>query len=176
MSTFKQKVLFTKDECDLILQLYKDKKTEYIQSNSDVTSFTYNALNEVTENWVLDRLIKWIESEIDVTINWNTTYKKEFYIHSYNKGDKFAKHMDSGAQYNRVYSMGLLLNDEFEGGDFVVDINTNKSISANKQIGNCYLFDSSLQHEVKEITNGNRNVVLVFFVKEQIVFNKMNLI
>jgi predicted 2-oxoglutarate/Fe(II)-dependent dioxygenase YbiX len=55
----------------------------------------------------------------------------------------------------------LLLNDEFEGGEFYLD---NKPIKFKK--GDLLEFDGHLLHEVKEITKGYREVLVIFSKKK----------
>jgi hypothetical protein len=75
-----------------------------------------------------------------------------------------------------LYSVGLLLNDGFSGGDFIVDINKNESVLFDNKIGNCYFFESKYQHELMEITNGTRHIILVFFKKQQVKLNMNKLL
>ena len=46
----------------------------------------------------------------------------------------------------------------------------------NNTIGNCYLFEANLSHEVTEIIEGNRSVVLIFFRNSQITFKRNKLL
>ena len=173
INTFKQKILFTEQECDLILKEYIDKPIGTIEQKNYVSYISKN-IDSVKDKWILDRLVGWFESELNIKIDWDNAPKKEFYLQSYIKGDKFAKHNDNA--YNRVYGMGVLLNDAFEGGEFIVDVSNTESVSFNKLVGNCYLFQSHMLHEVKEITKGNRNILLIFFQNSQLIFKRNQLI
>jgi Rps23 Pro-64 3,4-dihydroxylase Tpa1-like proline 4-hydroxylase len=168
-----QKVLFTKEECNLILKQYINKPINETENNNNMS---YSAKFMTYENnaWILNRIIEWVENELSIKIDWNGGKMKEFYLQSYKKGDKFKKHNDN--KHNRVYGAGLLLNDNFLGGEFIVDINKNSSITFNNIAGNCYLFESCLYHEVKEITKGNRNIILIFFGETQLLFKRKILI
>ena len=86
----------------------------------------------------------------------------------------FKKHNDN--KHNRVYGCGLLLKNDFKGGDFIVYTPKDEIIQFNNIIGNCYLFESNLYHEVTEIIEGNRSVVLIFFRNSQIIFKRNQLI
>ena len=168
-----QKVLFTKEECELILKLYNDKPINEKENNHNM-SYSAKIMTYENDSWILDRIIEWVEKELNIKIDWNKSDIKEFYLQSYQVNDKFKKHNDN--KHNRVYGAGILLNDNFLGGDFVVDINKNESITFNKLSGNCYLFESCLNHEVKEITDGNRDIILIFFRESQLSFKRKILI
>lgn len=168
MRLFKEKVLFTKDECDSIINQYSLSTRDFFNKRCSYTSIK---IDKNDNRWILDRIIKWIESEVNCNIEWDAnTDEDEFYFQSYKVGDKFEKHDDN--IYNRVYTAGLLLNDGFVGGDFIVDTSPdNRKLFENK-IGNCYIIESMLKHEVTEITEGYRSVVIIFFKSSQIRFNE----
>jgi hypothetical protein len=170
---FKQKILFSKEECDSILKRYIVKPIGEIKQQKH-RSYISKKIDWVKDSWILDRLINWIETELNIKIDWDNTSFKEFYLQSYNEGDKFETHSDN--VYNRAYGMGVLLNDTFEGGEFIVHLSNSESVTFDKKIGNCYLFHSHLLHEVKVITKGNRNVLLLFLQNSQIMFKRNQLI
>lgn len=173
MITFKQKVLFTEQECDLILKTYMDKPIDEIE-NTDTRKYQSKNINYNSDKWILDRFINWVENELNVKIEWSKAEIKEFYLQSYTTGDVFKKHNDN--KHNRVYGCGLLLKNDFKGGDFIVYNPKDEIIQFNNIIGNCYLFESNLYHEVTEIIEGNRSVVLIFFRNSQIIFKRNQLI
>jgi Rps23 Pro-64 3,4-dihydroxylase Tpa1-like proline 4-hydroxylase len=176
MLTLKQEVLFSKKECDLILKKYATKPIDGNQIHESSVSYTYKNMNDVEDRWILDRFILWISKELDITIDWENTETNEFYLQTYVKGDKFNKHSDS--IHNRLYGLGLLLNDDFEGGEFVIEniFNNTETFNFQKITGNCYFFESIYEHELHEIKEGIRNIVLVFFKKSQIKYNKLKII
>ena len=170
MGLFKQKVLFTEEECRDIINAHsslpnhgsiKDKNSAYMWRN----------LHKIEDDWILKRFISWAEDEIGYEIEWNNNIDSdEFYFQTYKKGDRFGKHTDN--KHNRAYTLGLLLNNKFEGGDFLVDVTPNNSVLFKNVIGNCYIIESNLKHELKEIIEGERHIVLVFFKNSQIKFTE----
>jgi len=168
MRLFKEKVLFTKDECDSIINQYLPFTRDFANK---ACSYASIRIDKTDNRWILDRIIKWIEDEVKCHIDWdNNTDLDEIYFQSYKIGDKFKKHDDN--VYNRVYTAGLLLNDGFAGGEFIVDVSSGKRKAFESKIGNCYVIESMLKHEVTEITEGYRNVVIVFFKHSQIKFTE----
>ena len=70
--------------------------------------------------------------------------------------------------------MGVLLNDEFEGGDFKL-YNPNEII-LDKVIGNTYLFDVRIDHEITPILEGEWYSLLWFLENEHIKIETNKLI
>jgi hypothetical protein len=178
MMTFKQKILFTQKECDLILEKYIDKPIDEVE-NKDKKKYQSKYIDYNVDKWIIDRFINWIETEIDVKIDWNDSksfngINNEVYLQSYTIGDIFKKHHDN--IFNRRYTCGLLLNDDFKGGNLNVYTHNDKMMKFNDVKGNCYFFDSGLYHEVNEIIEGNRSVVLIFFTDSHIIFKRNKLL
>jgi len=63
----------------------------------------------------------------------------------------------------------VLLNNDFEGGDFKL-YNPNEII-LNKEIGNGYLFDVKIEHEITPLKNGER-YSLIWFLQNEHIENK----
>ena len=170
MRVFKQKILFTAEECNSIINRYNNLPIS-CEVSRDNCSYTSICIDKTENRWILDRVITWIESELNCKIDWDSsTDEDEFYFQFYKKGDRFEKHDDN--VYNRVYTTGILLNDDFGGGDFIVDTSPDSSELFENKIGNCYIIESMLKHEVTEITEGYRNIVIIFFKSSQIQFNQ----
>ena len=175
MIIFKQKILFTEQECDLILKKYIDTPINKIEDR-DTMKYKSKDINYNVDKWIVDRFINWVETELNIKIEIidSNTKDFEFYLQSYKAGDLFKKHNDS--VYNRVYACGLLLNNTFNGGEFIVYTPNDEMMMFNNIIGNCYLFETSLSHELTEIIEGNRSVVLIFFRNSQITFKRNKLL
>ena len=61
---------------------------------------------------------------------------------------------------------GVLLNDTFEGGDF--KLHTQNEIILDKVMGNTYIFDVRIEHEITPILEGERFSLLWFLKNEHI--------
>ena len=61
MITFKEKILFTKQECDLILKKYIDIP---INKSEDTDTMKYKSkdIDYNADKWIIDRFINWIEN------------------------------------------------------------------------------------------------------------------
>ena len=72
---------------------------------------------------------------------------------NYRIGEKANPHVDTGAS---IKTFIILLTNNFEGGEFYL---TKKHVPF--EMGEIFEFDAKLLHEVKEITEGNREVLVV---------------
>lgn len=80
-----------------------------------------------------------------------------FQFTEYQVNEYYNWHTDSGNTSNakRKISIVILLNDDYEGGDLVLNVNENEKIM-DKKIGNLFLFDSNILHKVTPINFGIR--------------------
>ena len=155
----KQGISFTKEECESIVS-YNDT---YI-TNWEMRDRKYNSqpINYSLETfWIFNKLKSFVENQTDVEIR---TIKDQIHFHKFTKGDWFGKHND--IRDGRIYAVGVLLNDNFEGGDFKL-YNPNEII-LNKVVGNTYIFDARIDHEIVPILEGERFSLLWFLQNEHI--------
>jgi predicted 2-oxoglutarate/Fe(II)-dependent dioxygenase YbiX len=154
-----QEILFTKEDCDNILTILKENEIKWKSSDREYNSYDLNA-NEHTL-WLFDRLKTFFENKTKLQIY---KLKEQIHFHKYTIGNRFDRHNDNRDE--RMYSIGVLLNDEFVGGDFILYNNT--EIVLNKIIGNAYIFDVNIEHEITPIINGERYSLLWFLQREHI--------
>jgi hypothetical protein len=159
MKLLSQKVLFTKEECESII-LYNDTYiTNWLMGDRKYNSQPINYSLET--KWLFDRLKDFVERETNIEIR---IIKKTIHFHKFIKGDWFGLHND--VREKRLYAVGVLLSDNFEGGDFKL-YNPNEII-LNREIGNTYLFDVRIDHEITPILEGERYSLLWFLENEHI--------
>ena len=157
-----QKILFKKNECDLIRNLFKINPQNWISKDR---KFNSEAINYSLETeWIFDKLKTFVATETDIQIR---TIKKQIHFHRFKEGEWFGKHNDN--KEDRIYAVGVLLNNDFKGGDFKL-YNPNEII-LDKFIGNTYIFDVRIEHEITPILQGERYSLLWFLQKEHIKFN-----
>lgn len=162
-----QKNLFNSEECGKIIQMTTENAKVWYSGDRSYTSFDFFYNDENT--WVYDRMANFFVSETGIKIK---ELKKNIHFHKYVEGDKFDLHNDDMRE--RMYGVGLMLNDNFDGGDFIF-YNPDKVV-LNKQTGNTYIFDVRINHQVKLITSGVRYAMLWFLNKNNLEFEKNNLI
>jgi Rps23 Pro-64 3,4-dihydroxylase Tpa1-like proline 4-hydroxylase len=163
----KEKNIFTKDECDLILS-YVDSNFK----NWDNKDRKYNSLSidyDTTNSWLFYRLKDFFEEQTSLKIK---KLKKQLHFHKFTKGDWFSKHNDN--RDRRMYGVGVLLNDDFIGGDF--KFYNLEEYTLNKTKGNGYVFDVNIEHEITNILDGERYSLLWFLQNTDIEIIKKKFI
>lgn len=157
----KEKILFSEKECQSIIW----DETKNINNHSYVSDRKYNSqpinYNEDTK-WIFEKLSDFFQEETKLKI---TTIKNKIHFHKFVSGDWFGKHND--AIDNRVYAVGVLLNENFEGGDF--KLYNPDEYTLNKSVGNAYIFESKIEHEITPILSGERYSLLWFLQKDNLI-------
>jgi hypothetical protein len=155
--------LFTSEECDIIIS--------YVENKNDWTRVDdgnrYNLIC-LELDWVYNRFIDYIKKVENINISDSKFVK----CLKYNIGDFFKPHKDFNPTLDFyktfMYNINILLNDDFEGGDFLV----NNQVYP-KQRGWAYYYSSNEIHEVREVTNGVRYSILYGVFSDTIVRNKL---
>jgi hypothetical protein len=163
----KEKILFTKEECESIISYNETDITNWRMGDRKYNSQPINYSLET--KWLFDKLKDFVERETKIEIK---TIKKTVHFHKFTKGDWFGKHND--IRDDRVYAVGALLNDDFNGGDFKLYNPT--ELTLNKLTGNTYIFDVKIEHEITPILNGERYSLLWFLQYEHIKIQTNKLI
>jgi hypothetical protein len=163
----KQKILFSEKECELILWNKTNDITDWNMSDRKYGSKPID-YKESTK-WLFEKLKNFFEIEMDLKI---IKTKKQIHFHKFTKGDWFDKHND--VRDRRLYAVGVLLNDDFSGGDF--KLYNPDEIILDKVIGNTYLFDVRIDHEITPILEGERYSLLWFLGNEHIKIETNKLI
>jgi predicted 2-oxoglutarate/Fe(II)-dependent dioxygenase YbiX len=81
----------------------------------------------------------------------------------YEPGQFFSQHTDSSEKYNRCISCSLILNDEYEGGEFAF---FDRQMIAKTPKGSALLFPSNFMfpHEIMPVLSGTRYSVVTWFL------------
>lgn len=156
----KEEILFSSQECLSIIWNGKDK-TEWEMPDRKYDSVLIN-YNDDTK-WIFDKLKNFFEDETGIKI---IDIKKKIHFHKFIKGDWFDRHND--AREGRLYAVGVLLNEDFIGGDF--KLYGQEELVLSKKTGNTYVFDTRIDHEISPILSGERYSLLWFLQKEHIKF------
>jgi hypothetical protein len=161
---------FTKEECEQIIS-YSNKiekvYSETLFPNTNHISYFYiNIDMDDDSEWIFNKLFLFIEQTTGHKI---TNPLQQIHLHHYGKGNKFGIHRDDNV-ITQVFAVGVCLNEEYEGGEFIL---YNDEFIIPKKIGTTYLFNTFREHEVTEITNGERWSLIGFFHKENIKFNNL---
>ena len=81
----------------------------------------------------------------------------------YETGQFFTQHTDSSEKYNRCISCSLILNDDYEGGEFAF---FDKEFIPKTPKGSALLFPSNFMfpHEIMPVLSGTRYSVVTWFL------------
>lgn len=124
--------------------------------------------------WIFDKLNFIIQSSNEMYYGYNLNGYSDFQYTTYTaeQEGKYDWHMDmalGNPSYQmfetRKLSLTLLLNDEFEGGEFQINDGSEEGgpILPSKK-GRAFLFPSFMIHRVKPITSGIRKSLVVWVV------------
>jgi hypothetical protein len=163
----KQRNIFSKDECDIIISYVDSNYTNWnmVDRKYNSLSIDYNQTNK----WVFEKLKDFFETETNIKIH---NIKKQMHFHKFIKGNWFDKHND--VRDRRLYGVGVLLNDDFIGGDF--KFYNLEEYTLNKTVGNSYIFDVNIEHEITNILDGERYSLLWFLQNTDIKIDKKYII
>jgi PKHD-type hydroxylase len=154
---------FSKSEIKTIFSYIKTIK-EF--DSSDISSkhsrrYTYRIIERNTETqWIFDVIEKYFSEKSNIKI---VKQLDCLYVHKYKTGDFFIRHVDTDYA---IHNVGICLNDDYEGGDFIV---YNPTETLPKVEGSIYDFNSRREHEITKITKGTRWSIIGFFQRENLI-------
>jgi hypothetical protein len=161
----KQSILFSKEECDYIIGL--KNKYPLLGENGrwdefDDFRYKFYALEYPNDiDWVIKRMCDYFEKEMNLHIFHRPN---KLNLHHYTIGDEFGKHIDTGTPI-KEWNVGIILNEDFDGGDYLVFDENDNPIVIDKKIGNVCIYQSQTPHQVTPITNGERWAIAMFIHK-----------
>ena len=71
--------------------------------------------------------------------------------------------------------MGIQLNDSYTGGEYICYDNIDNEIILSKETGTAIAYNSTTQHEIKEILSGERWSI-VMPISDKVVLEKKSII
>lgn len=160
-------VSFTKEECDLIINLSKTiSKVERDESPRPISYDFYSIGWNDDTRWIFDRMDSYFTESTGIKV---IKQLDAVHLFDYSVGDKFGRHRDI-YYTGQVWNIGVCLNDDYEGGDFAL-YNPNKILPKIK--GEIYTFECKREHEVLEVTKGNRWSLIGFYFYEHLDLKKL---
>ena len=160
-------VSFTNEECTLIINL--SNKLPKIRRDESPRAISYDyysiGVNSDTK-WIFDRLDLYFTTQTGIHV---IKQLDAIHLFDYSVGDKFTKHRDIYYE-NQIYNIGVCLNDDYDGGEFVLYEPEYKILP--KKIGEIYTFNHSYEHEVLEVKNGHRWSLIGFYFYENLNIKK----
>jgi PKHD-type hydroxylase len=170
---------FTNEEIDAIVQ-YCDSaglqkgvtfgaQTDEEIEKHRVSNIKFHDRNENTA-WIFDKLNFIIQAANEQFYNFDLNGYSEFQYTTYDPSGRYDWHTDIalGNKYGndsepRKLSLTLLLNDNFEGGNFQINDGKEEcAITVPMNKGRAVLFPSFMIHRVTPITKGVRKSIVVW--------------
>lgn len=184
-SYFIQTGFFSSTECDALIALSEqshstlatlngtDNPDEILKFRHSYTTFIYksNQIKNIFEN--LDQKIFAINNEnfgfdIDCLTYYQYTLYNEDGFFEWHRDLIFNSYNQKRDSKMRKLSISVLLNDEFEGGDFIINNgNQQKALPINLKKGDAIIFPSFISHKVSKITNGTRKSLVAWYTGER---------
>lgn len=194
-----QKVLFTEKECNEIIGYIKQYENFLVTPKNSLIENTRTVFYEdlesrwvkkynvwdipIDENtkWFYDRIYSWFSNTSGVKLDRDSyfnTPNAAHKLHEYTLGDKFDLHIDkSWDNLDRIWNLGIQLNSNYTGGDYICYDEKNQPIYLSKEVGNVVAYNSDTLHEVTEILSGIRySLVIKVHTWELLVKNKKSLL
>jgi PKHD-type hydroxylase len=139
--------------------------------NSNVCFFDRNKENA----WIFDRLNFIIQSANEMFYGFQLDGYRTFQYTTYNDTEQghYNWHMDMGmgtkeTLLTRKLSLSLLLNDDFEGGEFHINNGSeSNAITIPAKKGRAILFPSFMIHRVTPVTKGIRKSLVVWVLGQK---------
>jgi len=116
---------------------------------------------------VCNQLVKMV-SIWDPSLDPNDFMIREFNYLKYGKGDKFSRHRDVIEDKNdgskRIFSTSTIIktSEDLTGGDFYIYDKDNVPFRVDLEVGETIFFNSLTDHEVVEVKQGNREVLVAW--------------
>ena len=177
-----------KDVCDKIINLYPDKwKGAKIKNQLTYGEGKVNQSSRISEciflndKWILEMVLEFIKTANEKAgWNYDIDSVETMQLTKYTTDGFYGWHKDGGSDIYGAYqkpddplvdgkvrkiSMSIILNDDYEGGEFQFKFAKNKmkKITPNiKSTGSVIVFPSYQLHRVKPITKGTRYSLVVW--------------
>lgn len=160
--------LFTAPECEEIKKLLDQHPRYAAQTSYGLKPDHFKAKQSriMQDNpayeWIFKRIFTALAEARDFMNVGDLILTEQANYLTYTKGDKFEWHTDDGNK--RRLTISIQLSNNYEGGDLLVILASNKTLRASRDIGMACIFKSELLHKVTPITKGKR-VALIQWLK-----------
>ena len=163
---------------------YEERKTGVIQDYSLNNKLRISDVCWTTEQWAIDLVWPYmLRANKDAGWNFDIQAVESMQITKYKMNGFYGWHSDGGADCLSTYktpenkflngngrklSMTILLNDNYQGGEFQFSVNRNGVLDIEtpdfKNSGSIIVFPSFACHQVTPVTKGTRYSLVAWFV------------
>ena len=166
-------ISFSKEECSEIINLsntFEPKHSSTLFRREDFNYYYHVVIRNEQTQWIFDRLSIYLKTEYPMN---KLNEMPEIYLHRYLIGNEFARHDDSTTHPDQLLNIGVCLNNDYEGGEFIA---YDPFEVLPKVIGTIYTMKSDREHEVKKIESGERWSLILFLNKHHLNIGNTKLI
>jgi len=134
-----------------------------------------------TEQWVYDLIFPYMKyANENAGWKYNIVAAEDYQITRYTKGGQYTWHRDGLGTHHETYtdpnqpllsgntrklSMSIVLNSDFEGGDFEIrGFQDDENRVSRMKGGSIIIFPSFMEHRVTPVTKGTRYSLVAWFV------------
>lgn len=148
---------------------YRKSKIDYLTLRFGFNSEIYwshntigYAIKKVIEETSKEYYYKGRNNDLQSSLGSCVTQDEGFQVLKYEKGQFYKTHIDSGLEINRVISVLLYLNDNYEGGETYF---VRQNIKVKGKQGDILVFPSNYcyPHSAEEILSGTKYSVVTWF-------------
>jgi hypothetical protein len=160
-------IRFTEEECKKIIDLSNELESHERDESPRQISYTFYSIGWNKESkWIFDKLDSFFTEVTGIKV---LKSLDAVHLFDYSVGDRFVRHRDV-YYHNQIHNIGVCLNEDYEGGDFVLYEPEYKVLP--KKTGEIYTFKHSYEHEVLEVTKGHRWSLIGFYFYEHLDLEK----
>ncbi len=168
------------ETCQKIINLGKGKWEQATTAGSQ-TKFRKSNIIWIREQWVYNLIWNYmLAANEQAGWKYNMLAVENCQLTQYDKSGFYSWHRDGSGSHNEVYntldnkflygntrklSMSILLNSDFEGGEFEISLDeASKDNDMKLDKGSIIVFPSFIEHRVKPVTKGTRYSLVCWFV------------
>jgi len=133
--------------------------------------------------WMFQKLLDWFSDKTgiktrdysDITFQEDKTKDLLMTLHGYSSGDRFDRHVDiqPGVFSDRLYNIGVQLNDDYEGGDYIIWDENDIESKFDKVAGTAVAYDIRFWHQITPITQGTRWSIVFPVLKNHLLTKRV---
>jgi len=166
-----QEKLYSKKECTDIIKYsgtYTDTDNYFKGNHFILEQNKINFLNNPTSykvfviprnsktDWMFSKILTWFKSINQIPKGFIEDVTS-CTLHRYSVGDEFTLHVDVNTSCpDRVYNLGIQLNSDYTGGEYICIDKTDNEVILNKETGTAVGYSCNVPHKINKITRGER--------------------
>lgn len=151
-----------------VIQYYNTQKNEgNLISHKTSSKDRFHVHPDINLEKAIDnKLSRSVLPELKKVFYFDVQYRETYKICSYDSesSGRFHPHRDTPAPHqHRKYAMSLFLNDDYEGGKFML---SEYGLKIKPKANTAFVFPGISTHQVLPVTKGSRMTIITFFVTD----------